>query len=579
MVDGGGEDRQPRSPLRLLEALASEESVLAPDLRHLEIYTMAGLLTILWHGPVDADAVVVMAGGAMGGLLGPAGGLYHDLGTRFAAAGIGTMRVGYRKPNDLGRCVHDVAAAADLASRTGASPLRHDRPLVRRRGRGPGRHGARRRTARGSSRCPTQSAGCEDAGALGDRRAAAAAPRRRRRDPPAGDVDGRADARRPRRGRDPARRRSPPHRGGGAPADAARRVDPRGVRRSPALIARSGQGSAPENDGAGDRNAGWPRPACLVRWPFSGTTDRNEGNAQDGRRMGPARSAGGRLGGRGRPRHRVLALAGRGARDAVPREGRRSSRSARSTTAASRSTASTTSRRCGAATRRTRSTPRSATGCGTARPARSCAGFVVPRGITVLAGGTADADARSFTLHAKAGDPQYSIGENKYLAQNASTLQLQRDDHHQRRRHLVVRRDDDAPDEGVRRAVRAHRPQHVAPRGLSRPGRDRNREPARRAGGYRRRDGRPRVRGRRARRRDRLLRGGARRSPRAGRARPARTGSPTAAAGSRTPSTRGSRSRAATKGLTALAGGEPRRGRLARARRRPPARCSATTSR
>ena len=49
-------------------------------------------------------------------------------------------------------------------------------------------------------------------------------------------------------------------------------------------------------------------------------------------------------------------------------------------------------------------------------------GFVVPRGITVLAGGTAAADAKSFTLHAKAGDPQYSIGENKYLAKNASTL-------------------------------------------------------------------------------------------------------------------------------------------------------------
>ena len=49
-------------------------------------------------------------------------------------------------------------------------------------------------------------------------------------------------------------------------------------------------------------------------------------------------------------------------------------------------------------------------------------GFVVPRGITVLAGGTAAPDATSFTLSAKAGDPQYSIGENKYLAQNASTL-------------------------------------------------------------------------------------------------------------------------------------------------------------
>ena len=49
-------------------------------------------------------------------------------------------------------------------------------------------------------------------------------------------------------------------------------------------------------------------------------------------------------------------------------------------------------------------------------------GFVVPRGITVLAGGTATADATSFTLHATLGDPQYSIGENKYLAKNASTL-------------------------------------------------------------------------------------------------------------------------------------------------------------
>lgn len=49
-------------------------------------------------------------------------------------------------------------------------------------------------------------------------------------------------------------------------------------------------------------------------------------------------------------------------------------------------------------------------------------GFVVPRGITVLAGGTAAADAKSFTLHAAMGDPQYAIGENKYLAENASTL-------------------------------------------------------------------------------------------------------------------------------------------------------------
>lgn len=110
---------EPRSPLQLLQVLAKEEVELAPGLRHLELYTFAGLLTLLWHGDPAAESVVVMGGGGMGGLLGPAGGLYHDLGERFAAAGIGTIRVGYRRANDLGRCVHDLAAAADLASRAG----------------------------------------------------------------------------------------------------------------------------------------------------------------------------------------------------------------------------------------------------------------------------------------------------------------------------------------------------------------------------------------------------------------------------------------------------------------------------
>jgi hypothetical protein len=49
-------------------------------------------------------------------------------------------------------------------------------------------------------------------------------------------------------------------------------------------------------------------------------------------------------------------------------------------------------------------------------------GFVVPRGITVLAGaiGVA-ADATSFTLTAKLGDGRYGISENAYLGVKAST--------------------------------------------------------------------------------------------------------------------------------------------------------------
>ena len=52
-------------------------------------------------------------------------------------------------------------------------------------------------------------------------------------------------------------------------------------------------------------------------------------------------------------------------------------------------------------------------------------GFVVPRGITVLAGGTAAADATTFTLRADLGGTNYTIGENQYLAKNASTISYQ----------------------------------------------------------------------------------------------------------------------------------------------------------
>ena len=49
-------------------------------------------------------------------------------------------------------------------------------------------------------------------------------------------------------------------------------------------------------------------------------------------------------------------------------------------------------------------------------------GFVVPRGITVLAGGIAGADAKEFTMTAKLGDPKYGISENQYLGKNASSV-------------------------------------------------------------------------------------------------------------------------------------------------------------
>lgn len=49
-------------------------------------------------------------------------------------------------------------------------------------------------------------------------------------------------------------------------------------------------------------------------------------------------------------------------------------------------------------------------------------GFVVPRGITALAGGTAAAEAATWTMRAALDDPRYSIGENRYLAEHASSV-------------------------------------------------------------------------------------------------------------------------------------------------------------
>ena len=109
-------------PLEGLEAIGKQDVVVGPGLRHLEIFTLRGLLTVLWHGDPDAESVVVLGGGAMGGLLGPADGLYPWLGADLAmpGSGIGVLRVGWRKPNDMDRCTHDLLAVIDLASRSGA---------------------------------------------------------------------------------------------------------------------------------------------------------------------------------------------------------------------------------------------------------------------------------------------------------------------------------------------------------------------------------------------------------------------------------------------------------------------------
>ena len=115
-----GDGETGRSPLDRLGVLAMQSVAVDDQLDHLEIYTLEGLLTVLWHGPAEAERAVICVGGAMGGLLGPDGGLFHRLGRELAPLGIGVLRVGYRQPNDLNLCVHDALAMMELAARHGA---------------------------------------------------------------------------------------------------------------------------------------------------------------------------------------------------------------------------------------------------------------------------------------------------------------------------------------------------------------------------------------------------------------------------------------------------------------------------
>lgn len=107
------------SPLDDLGLLARQQVEIAEGIEHHELYTAEGLLSMLWYPADGCETAVVMGGGAMGGLLGGAG-LYHELGTQLAANDIAASSVGWRRPNDLDACTHDMLAVMQLMASRGA---------------------------------------------------------------------------------------------------------------------------------------------------------------------------------------------------------------------------------------------------------------------------------------------------------------------------------------------------------------------------------------------------------------------------------------------------------------------------
>jgi hypothetical protein len=102
----------------------------------------------------------------MGGLLGPADGLYHRLGMEWATRGVPVLRVSYRRPNDIEACCIDTAAAVQLAVAGGGA----ERVVVMGHSFG-GAVAVRvgvglRGIVSGVVTFATQSAGCEVAGGL-----------------------------------------------------------------------------------------------------------------------------------------------------------------------------------------------------------------------------------------------------------------------------------------------------------------------------------------------------------------------------------------------------------------------------
>ncbi len=115
MSDGPG-TAQPGGPgrypgYRLPSLLAVQETVLGTDVSLLEVVSVAGVIPCLRHGGLgDGEvAAAIFVGGALGGLSGPAGGLYQRVAER-----TGGIRLHYRQPGELEACVADVLLLADL---------------------------------------------------------------------------------------------------------------------------------------------------------------------------------------------------------------------------------------------------------------------------------------------------------------------------------------------------------------------------------------------------------------------------------------------------------------------------------
>jgi dipeptidyl aminopeptidase/acylaminoacyl peptidase len=66
---------------------------------------------------------VIWVGGARGGFAGPAGGIYKNFSDKLTPLGVSSLRLHYRKPNNLEECVLDTLAGISLLEYLGINKI------------------------------------------------------------------------------------------------------------------------------------------------------------------------------------------------------------------------------------------------------------------------------------------------------------------------------------------------------------------------------------------------------------------------------------------------------------------------
>ena len=104
-------EQKPRGTLSL-EGFQTAQ--VEPDTSRVVLNTEKGDIYCIFHHREGNDAGVIWFCGALGGLDGPSFGIFIELGAELVEDGISSLRLDYRYPGDLGKCVLDVLVGVEF---------------------------------------------------------------------------------------------------------------------------------------------------------------------------------------------------------------------------------------------------------------------------------------------------------------------------------------------------------------------------------------------------------------------------------------------------------------------------------